>query len=84
MTQISIRLPDADTTAVDQLIDTGAYANRTQLVTTAVRQLLAAERERQIGEMYRRAYAGRPADDAAEWAVAASRRALTDMEPYAP
>lgn len=60
MTQISIRLPDADTTAVDQLIDTGAYANRTQLVTTAVRQLLAAERERQIGEMYRRAYTEHP------------------------
>lgn len=35
-------------------------------------------------EVYRRAYAGQPADDTAEWAANASRHALADMEPYIP
>lgn len=81
MTQISIRLPDADTAAIDELVDAGRYANRTAFVADAVHAALDEVRERQVAEAYRRAYADHPEDDAAQWAVSASQRAFERMEP---
>jgi Arc/MetJ-type ribon-helix-helix transcriptional regulator len=82
MTQISVRLPDEATTTIDELVDAGAYATRTAFVTDAINRRLRTIREEQISEMYRRAYAEPPADDAAVWAANASRRALADTDPY--
>jgi len=76
-TQISIRLPEIDTTAIDELVDAGQYPTRSAFVAAAVRDALAAERERQIAEQYRRAYGDHPLSEDEAWVIEAGRRCLS-------
>ncbi len=82
MTQISIRLPEADTTAIDELVEAGQYPTRSAFVAAAVRDALALERERQVVEQYRRAYSEQPLSEDEAWVIEAGHRALARLEPY--
>jgi Arc/MetJ-type ribon-helix-helix transcriptional regulator len=60
---ITIRLPDRDAEALDELIASGRYADRTTAVRTAISRLLRAERERDIVAVFRRGYGQQPVSD---------------------
>jgi Arc/MetJ-type ribon-helix-helix transcriptional regulator len=78
MTQISVRIPDEDTEAIDRLVEAGHYTTRSAFVGHAVREILRAERERAAAESYRRAYAEHPFDESSDesWVIDAGRRNL--------
>lgn len=58
--QIAIRIPEEDLAALDEAVERGAFESRAEAVRTGVEAVLRAEREREIGEEYRRAYEDQP------------------------
>lgn len=60
MAQIAIRLPDADLRRLDEAVARGRYPTRAAAVRAGVERLLRDEREAEIAEQYRRAYAAEP------------------------
>ena len=62
-TQIAIRIPERDLAAIDQAVAAGRFPSRAAAVREALERLLAAERERQIADDYRRAYAEHPEEE---------------------
>ena len=61
--QIAVRLPDADLTALDAAVQRGEFESRAAAVRAGLALVLRAQRERQIADEYRRAYAEAPAED---------------------
>jgi Arc/MetJ-type ribon-helix-helix transcriptional regulator len=61
--QIAIRIPERDLAALDEAVRAGRFASRAAAVREALDRLLASEREREIAEEYRRAYAQHPEED---------------------
>jgi len=70
--QIAIRLPDEDLAAVDAAVAAGRYPTRAAAVRAGVHALMQAERDREIAEAYRRAYAAKPPEP---WFAEASAHA---------
>lgn len=58
--QIAVRLADDDLKRLDAAIARGIFPSRAAAVRAGLASLLAEEREAQIGEAYRRAYANDP------------------------
>jgi Arc/MetJ-type ribon-helix-helix transcriptional regulator len=63
--QIAVRIPERYLTAVDEAVRAGRFPSRAAVVREALERLLAAEREREIADEYRRAYSQHPEE---EWA----------------
>jgi Arc/MetJ-type ribon-helix-helix transcriptional regulator len=61
--QIAVRIPERDLAALDEAVRAGRFASRAAAVREALDRLLASEREREIAEEYRRAYAQHPEED---------------------
>jgi Arc/MetJ-type ribon-helix-helix transcriptional regulator len=61
--QIVVRIRDRDLAAIDQAVEAGRFPSRAAAVQEALERLLADERERQIADDYRRAYAEHPEED---------------------
>jgi Arc/MetJ-type ribon-helix-helix transcriptional regulator len=80
--QIAIRLHDDDLAALDAAVAAGRYPSRAAAVRAGVRELVREQRNREIAEDYRRAYADVPQEP---WFAEASARAadelLADRDP---
>jgi Arc/MetJ-type ribon-helix-helix transcriptional regulator len=61
--QIAVRIPEQYLAALDEAVRAGRFASRAAAVREALDRLLASEREREIAEEYRRAYAQHPEED---------------------
>jgi len=61
--QIAVRLADEDLRRLDAAVARGTFASRAEAVRVGLSRLLREEREAQIEEAYRRAYAEAPDDD---------------------
>jgi Arc/MetJ-type ribon-helix-helix transcriptional regulator len=61
--QIAVRLPDDDLHRLDEVVAAGSYASRAAAVRAALEMLLREEREREIADEYRRAYAKHPQEE---------------------
>jgi Arc/MetJ-type ribon-helix-helix transcriptional regulator len=61
--QIALRLPDRKLAQLDSLVARGSYKNRAEALRAGLDRLLEEERERQIAEEYRRAYAEKPQEE---------------------
>lgn len=57
MAQIAVRLPDSDLRRLDEAVAQGRYPTRAAAVRAGVERLLHDERELEIEDRYRRAYA---------------------------
>jgi Arc/MetJ-type ribon-helix-helix transcriptional regulator len=62
--QIAVRLPEEELRRLDAAIARGAFPSRAAAVRSGLERLLREEREREIAEAYRRAYADRELDPA--------------------
>ncbi len=62
-TQVPVRLTDQDVAALDALVETGRFANRSEALRTALAELLREEREGEIDEAYRRGYGEQPQEE---------------------
>jgi Arc/MetJ-type ribon-helix-helix transcriptional regulator len=82
--QVPVRLTEEDTALLDELIERGRFANRSEALRQGLRQLLLEERERDIDEAYRRGYGKYPQEEwIAEWGLAALQ-AFHDAEGGEP
>jgi Arc/MetJ-type ribon-helix-helix transcriptional regulator len=61
--QIAVRIPTEQAEELDRLVDAGAFGSRTAAIRAAIARLIADERERAIGEAYRKGYAAFPQED---------------------
>lgn len=61
--RISVRVPAPHAAALDSAVAAGRFASRSAAVRAAVVMLLFEEREREIGEAYRRGYGSYPQED---------------------
>ncbi len=62
MTTLAVRVPDTLLDRLDALVADGRYANRTEVVRTALDRLMADERRHEIDQAIVEGYARRPAD----------------------
>ena len=71
--QIPVRIPDEDADRLDEVVASGRYASRSDVLRQGLELILRQEREREIVESYRRGYAERPQEESADglWAFAA-------------
>ena len=49
--------------ALDAMVESGRFANRSEVLRTALAELLREEREREIDEAYRRGYTKYPQEE---------------------
>lgn len=61
--QLAVRLPGEDLERIDAAIARGRFASRAAAIRAGLDLLLRAERERDIAEEYRRAYAASPQEE---------------------
>jgi Arc/MetJ-type ribon-helix-helix transcriptional regulator len=75
--QVPLRLTERDVAALDEIVASGRYANRSEALRAALARLLREERERQIDEAYARGYGEYPQE---EWVGEAGLAALTAFD----
>jgi len=80
MAQIAIRIADDDLDRLDAAVARGHYPTRAAAVRAGVELLIREEREREIEQQYRRAYADDPQDEATGRAGAALMAAVIATE----
>jgi Arc/MetJ-type ribon-helix-helix transcriptional regulator len=61
--QIPLRMTEEDVAALDELVEKGRFANRSEALRAGFARLLREERERQIADAYERGYARHPQPD---------------------
>ena len=62
-TQVPVRLTDSDLAALDAAVERGRFANRSEALRAGLARVLRDERERQIGDAYRRGYGAHPQEE---------------------
>jgi Arc/MetJ-type ribon-helix-helix transcriptional regulator len=75
-TQVPVRLTDSDLAALDAAITRGTFANRSVALRAGLERILAQEREFELVELYRKAYAKQPEE---EWIGEVGLAALTAL-----
>lgn len=82
--QVAAKLPNDLVEAVDDLVEHGTFANRSQAIRQGLETLLATQRREALEETYRRAYARHPETE--EELAEASRLAIASIEeePWEP
>ena len=83
MVQIAIRLADADLDRLDAAVAQGRYPTRAAAVRAGVQRLLRDERESEIAEQYRRAYAAQPQEESAGLAGLAAMATVVALDEAA-
>jgi Arc/MetJ-type ribon-helix-helix transcriptional regulator len=73
---MTLRLPETDVQALDDLVAEGRYPDRSTAVRAAIHELLRFESERRLAEEFQRAYDREPETDD-ERAELAAAMALT-------
>jgi Arc/MetJ-type ribon-helix-helix transcriptional regulator len=71
--QVPVRLTEEDVAALDEVVASGRFASRSEVLRTALEGLLREEREREIDEAYRSGYSKYPQE---EWIGEAGLAAL--------
>lgn len=61
--QVPVRLTEQDLSALDAVVASGRFANRSDALRAALARLLRDEREREIDEAYRRGYGEFPQEE---------------------
>jgi Arc/MetJ-type ribon-helix-helix transcriptional regulator len=61
--QIPVRLTQSDVSAVDELVASGRFASRSDVLRTGLARLLREAREREIDEAYAKGYGEHPQDE---------------------
>jgi Arc/MetJ-type ribon-helix-helix transcriptional regulator len=61
--QVPVRLTEEDVSALDAMVATGHFLNRSDAVRAAVAQLLREQREREIDEAYAKGYGEHPQEE---------------------
>jgi Arc/MetJ-type ribon-helix-helix transcriptional regulator len=61
--QVPVRLTEEDTARLDELVARGRYASRSEALRAGLREVLKAERDREIEEAYRRGYGKYPQEE---------------------
>lgn len=56
-------MTEADVAALDEIVATGRFANRSDALRAGLRRLLEDARERSIEDAYRRGYAAHPQEE---------------------
>ena len=59
-TQVPVRLTEQDLAALDQLVQAGAFANRSEALRAGLAALLREHQERELEAAYRRGYEMHP------------------------
>jgi Arc/MetJ-type ribon-helix-helix transcriptional regulator len=62
-TQVPVRLTSKDVAALDELVASGRFATRSDVLRAGLERVLAEQREREIDESYRRGYGAKPQDE---------------------
>jgi Arc/MetJ-type ribon-helix-helix transcriptional regulator len=73
-TQVPVRLTERDLAALDQLVDSGSFRNRSEALRAGLATLLHEHREHEIEAAYRRGYDAHPQED---WIAAVGLAGLT-------
>jgi Arc/MetJ-type ribon-helix-helix transcriptional regulator len=82
--QVPVRLTEEDAARLDELVERGRFANRSQALRAGLARLLKEERDREIDEAYRRGYGKYPQEEwIGEWGLA-SLQAFHDAEGGEP
>lgn len=76
MGQIAIRLPEEDLAALDAAVAAGRYPSRAAAVRAGIHELVRTERNRELADAYRRAYADTPQE---EWFAESSAHAAGEL-----
>ena len=71
--QVPVRLTDSDLAVLDELVETGGFRSRSEVLRAGLDRLAREKRERELVELYRRAYAEQPEE---EWVGRAGLAAL--------
>lgn len=61
--QIPVRISDRDVAELDAAVKRGRFTTRSDAVRAGIELLLREEREREIGEAYRRGYGEHPQEE---------------------
>lgn len=61
--QVPVRLTEGDIAALDDLVERGRFANRSEALRAGLANLIHEEREREIDEAYRRGYGKHPQEE---------------------
>jgi Arc/MetJ-type ribon-helix-helix transcriptional regulator len=61
--QVPVRLTERDVAALDELVSSGRFANRSDVLRAGLARVIREEREREIDEAYRRGYGEHPQEE---------------------
>ena len=61
--QVPVRLTEADVAALDAVVASGRFANRSEALRAGLERVLGEEREREIDAAYRRGYGEAPQEE---------------------
>lgn len=61
--QVPVRLTEEDVAALDDLVEHGRFSTRSDVLRTALAQLLEEERQQAIDDAYRRGYGKYPQEE---------------------
>jgi Arc/MetJ-type ribon-helix-helix transcriptional regulator len=61
--QVPVRLTDSDLAALDEVISSGRFANRSDVLRAGLELILREEREREIDAAYARGYGRHPQEE---------------------
>jgi Arc/MetJ-type ribon-helix-helix transcriptional regulator len=82
--QVPVRLTEEDTARLDELVERGRFANRSDALRAGLARLLEEERDHEIDDAYRRGYGKYPQEEwIGEWGLAALQ-AFHDAEGGEP
>lgn len=61
--QVPVRLTEADVSALDELVASGHFASRSDVLRAALARLFSESREREIDEAYAKGYGEHPQEE---------------------
>jgi Arc/MetJ-type ribon-helix-helix transcriptional regulator len=79
MSQIAVRLSDAELGRLDALVEDGGFATRAEAVRAAIKMLSGAARERRIEAAYATAYEQAPLTDEEKHMLDAAASLAADL-----
>jgi Arc/MetJ-type ribon-helix-helix transcriptional regulator len=82
MTQLVARVDDSLVAAIDDLVDAGLVASRSEAMRISLQAFVEEHRRRQIGERIAAAYRRNPQSEDELTGIDASTQALIEEEPW--
>jgi Arc/MetJ-type ribon-helix-helix transcriptional regulator len=82
--QVPVRLTDSDLAVLDELVESGGFASRSDVLRAGLERLAREKRERELVELYKKAYAEQPEEEWIGQTGAALLAALYEAEGEQP